>query len=64
MKIKLLYNRRTFFKSAALIGGSSLYMAFRQLKTLPETPAPTLSSSQSDYRLAEQIKRYYEKARL
>ena len=67
MKNKIIGNRRTFLKSAAIFGGAILSLSagrspFAAASERLAPPAKELKSG--GYRLTEHIKRYYETANL
>ncbi|HEY5998383.1 MAG TPA: formate dehydrogenase [bacterium] len=57
-------SRRSFFRSAAALGGAAAALALGgDRKTAKSAPAPPRSGGTSGYRLTEHIAKYYEKAR-
>jgi hypothetical protein len=66
MKREIIGNRRTFIKSAALLGGLAVLLGFggRPGASKPKGPLPKPEPSGQRYRLTEQVKKYYETARV
>jgi hypothetical protein len=68
MKLEFEASRRTFIKTAAILGGLGALLGIggrssAATKDLPFRPDYPTQSGQG-YRLTEQVKRYYETARL
>lgn len=65
MEREIIGNRRTFIKSAALIGGLAVLFGIgaRPRVVKPKGPLPKPEPSGQGYRLTEQVKKYYETAR-
>jgi hypothetical protein len=66
MNRELSGSRRGFLKGTAAFGGSALLLFGMGKPTVNESkqPSPEAQPSRQGYRLTEQIKRYYETARL
>jgi hypothetical protein len=65
MKIELFGNRRAFLKLAALFGGVGVLLASgRPAAAEPKRSQPEPGPSGQGYRLTDQVKKYYETARL
>ncbi len=66
MKREIIGNRRTFIKSAALFGGlAALFgMGGKPGVVKPKGPLPKPEPPGKGYRLTEQVKKYYETARV
>ncbi len=57
-------SRRSFFRSAAALGGAAAVLALGSGGTpARSTPAPQTAGGSGGYRLTEHIAKYYEKAR-
>ena len=68
MKLEFEASRRTFIKTAAILGGLGALLGIggrsaAATKALPTRPDHQTQSGRG-YRLTEQVKRYYETARL
>ena len=66
MKREIIGSRRTFIKGAALIGGLTVLFGIgtRPGVVKPKGPLPKPEPSGQGYRLTEQVKKYYETARV
>jgi hypothetical protein len=65
MKVELVSSRRTFMKSAAIFSGlAALFSIVKPCHTEPKDPQPQQEEPSQGYRLTEQVKKYYETARL
>ncbi|MBI4768373.1 MAG: twin-arginine translocation signal domain-containing protein [Deltaproteobacteria bacterium] len=65
MKLEIMGNRRTFIKTAALLGGvAALFGSGRPAAAKPKPSLPKPVESNGGYRLTEHIKNYYRTARL
>ncbi len=68
MKLEFETSRRSFIKTAAILGGLGALLGIGRRsaaasKALPTQPDHQAQSGQG-YRLTEQVRRYYETARL
>ena len=67
MELDIKTSRRTFIKTAAILGGLGALLGISRsatgAKERPSRPQQQAQSSQG-YRLTEHVKRYYETARL
>jgi hypothetical protein len=66
MKREIIGNRRTFIKSAALFGGLAVLFGLgdRPGTLKSKEPLPKPEPSGKGYRVTEQVKKYYETARV
>ena len=67
MKREIIGNRRTFIKGAALFGGLAALFGLgssRPNVVKPKVPLPKPEPSGQGYRLTDQVKKYYETARV
>jgi len=66
MKQEIIGNRRTFIKGAALFGGLTVLFGIgaRPGVVKPKGALPAPEPSRQGYRLTEQVKKYYETARI
>ena len=65
MERKIIGNRRTFIKGAALLGGLAMLFGFgRPARGKTKQLLPEPEPSDSGYRLTKQVKKYYESARI
>jgi hypothetical protein len=66
MKKEIIGNRRTFIKGAALFGGLAVLIGMGGMPGVgkPKGPLPKPEPSGQGYRLTEQVKKYYETARV
>ena len=66
MEREIIGNRRTFIKSAALLGGLAVLFGIggRPDVVKAKEPLPKPEPSGQGYRLTEQVKKYYETARV
>ncbi len=67
MKTESPCNRRTFIRHAAIFGGLAALVGLRrpaEAGRAQAAPAPSREPTAAGYRLTEQVKRYYETARL
>lgn len=66
MKREIIGNRRTFIKGAAILGGLAVLFGIgsRPAVGKPRETLPKPKPSGQGYRLTEQVKKYYETARI
>ncbi len=65
MKKEFIGDRRVFIRNAAIIGCfAALFGTGRPAIREPKRPLPTPEPSGQGYRVTEQVKKYYETARI